>query len=105
MESGEGHRELESRQKSGIGLRELWLQDHCPGGKADIAKVRGDDNFSDSPTKHASADRIWQTLLCACRAIALRRVVVRLYAPIVNYWGACGFIVAVASIGGVLADS
>ena len=45
-----------------IELSELWLQDQVARGKISLVKVAGDDNFSDSLTKHASADRIEQTL-------------------------------------------
>ena len=45
-----------------IELSELWLQNHVARGKISIVKVRGEDNFSDSLTKHASAERIAQTM-------------------------------------------
>ena len=45
-----------------IELSELWLQDQVARGRITIRKIRGEDNFSDSLTKHATADRISQTL-------------------------------------------
>ena len=45
-----------------IELSELWLQDQVARGRISIVKIAGEDNFSDSLTKHASADRIEQTL-------------------------------------------
>ena len=45
-----------------IELSELWLQDQVARGRISVRKISGDDNFSDSLTKHASSDRIEQTL-------------------------------------------
>ena len=45
-----------------IELSELWLQNQVARGRVEIRKIRGDDNFSDSLTKHSSQDRIEQTL-------------------------------------------
>ena len=42
-------------------LAELWLQEQIARGKIQLRKIRGDENFSDSLTKHATADRIAQT--------------------------------------------
>ena len=46
-----------------IELCELWLQDQVARGRIAINKIRGDDNFSDSLTKHASIDRIKQSMM------------------------------------------
>ena len=46
-----------------IELAELWLQEQVARGKIQLQKIRGGENFSDSLTKHATADRITQTLL------------------------------------------
>ena len=46
-----------------IELCELWLQDQVARGRIVVSKIRGDDNFSDSLTKHASTDRITQTMM------------------------------------------
>ena len=46
-----------------IELSELWLQDQVARNKIEIHKISGEDNFSDSLTKHATAERIAQTLL------------------------------------------
>ena len=46
-----------------IELCELWLQDQVARGKIVVNKIRGDDNFSDSLTKHSSIDRIAQSML------------------------------------------
>merc|ERR1711873_40802 len=45
-----------------IELSELWLQDRVNRGKIRVWKIRGEDNFGDSLTKHASAERIAQTM-------------------------------------------
>ena len=45
-----------------IELAELWLQDQVARGKIKIEKIRGDDNFSDSLTKHSNPERVLQTL-------------------------------------------
>ena len=45
-----------------IELSELWLPDQVARGKVDVRKVRGEDNFSDSLTKHSTPDRIRQTM-------------------------------------------
>ena len=45
-----------------IELAELWLQDQVARGKIKIEKIRGEDNFSDSLTKHSNPERISQTL-------------------------------------------
>ena len=46
-----------------IELSELWLQDQVARNKIEISKISGEDNFSDSLTKHSTAERIAQTLL------------------------------------------
>ena len=46
-----------------IELCELWLQDQVARGRIVVNKICGDDNFSDSLTKHASTDRITQTMV------------------------------------------
>ena len=45
-----------------IELSELWLQDQVARGNVEVRKIRGEDNFSDSLTKHSSQDRIEQTM-------------------------------------------
>ena len=45
-----------------IELSQLWLQDQVARGKVSIRKIRGDDNFSDSLTKHSNPERIQQTM-------------------------------------------
>ena len=45
-----------------IELSELWLQDQVARGKVEVRKIRGEDNISDSLTKHATPDRIKQTM-------------------------------------------
>ena len=48
-----------------IELAQLWLQDQVARGRVRIEKIRGEDNFADSLTKHASPERISQTMRCA----------------------------------------
>ena len=45
-----------------IELSELWLQDQVARGKVEVRKIRGEDNMSDSLTKHTTPDRIRQTM-------------------------------------------
>ena len=45
-----------------IELSELWLQEQVARGKVEVRKIKGEDNFSDSLTKHSSQDRIEQTM-------------------------------------------
>ena len=45
-----------------IELCQLWLQDKVANDEIRIVKIAGADNFSDSLTKPASAERINQTL-------------------------------------------
>ena len=46
-----------------IELSELWLQDQVARNRIVLHKISGEDKFSDSLTKHATAERIAQTLL------------------------------------------
>ena len=43
-------------------LNQLWLQDQVARGKVSVRKRKGEDNISDSLTKHSSQDRIKQTM-------------------------------------------
>ena len=45
-----------------IELAHLWLQGQVARHKVGIRKIRGEEHFSDSLTKHASPDRIAQTM-------------------------------------------
>ena len=45
-----------------IELCELWLQEEVAQGRITICKIDGRNNFSDSLTKHSSAERIEQTM-------------------------------------------
>ena len=56
-----------------IELCELWLQDQVARGKIRVDKIAGVDNFSDSLAKHATADRINQTMRCSNQVIASGR--------------------------------
>ena len=56
-----------------IELSELWLQDQVARNKIEIYKISGEDNFSDSLTKHATAERIAQTLLGTSQKIVSGR--------------------------------
>ena len=56
-----------------IELCELWLQDQVARGRIAVNKIRGDDNFSDSLTKHSSIDRIAQSMLMTANTYAIRR--------------------------------
>ena len=56
-----------------IELSELWLQDQVARGKMSVVKIAGEDNFSDSLTKHATADRIEQTLRATNNYVRLGR--------------------------------
>ena len=56
-----------------IELAELWLQEQTAKGKIVVYKISGDDNFSDSLTKHATADRVEQTLRHTSQRIASGR--------------------------------
>ena len=46
-----------------VELNELWLQDQVSRGRISVRKIKGEDNFSDSLTKHSSPDRIRQTMM------------------------------------------
>ena len=46
-----------------IELNQLWLQDQVARGKVSVRKIRGEDNISDSLTKHSSPERIKQTMI------------------------------------------
>ena len=46
-----------------IELNQLWLQDQVARGKVDVRKIRGEDNISDSLTKHSNPERIRQTMM------------------------------------------
>ena len=46
-----------------IELNQLWLQDQVARGKVDVRKIRGEDNISDSLTKHSNPERIKQTMM------------------------------------------
>ena len=56
-----------------IELAQLWLQDQVARGRVRIEKIRGEDNFADSLTKHASPERILQTMRCASQQFARGR--------------------------------
>jgi len=45
-----------------IELNQLWLQDQVARGKINVRKIRGEDNISDSLTKHSNPERIKQTM-------------------------------------------
>ena len=45
-----------------VELNELWLQDQVSRGRVAVRKIKGEDNLSDSLTKHSSPDRIHQTM-------------------------------------------
>ena len=45
-----------------IELNELWLQEQVARGRVAVRKIRGEDNFSDSLTKHSNHERIRQTM-------------------------------------------
>ena len=45
-----------------IELNQLWLQDQVARGKVNVRKIRGEDNISDSLTKHSNPERIRQTM-------------------------------------------
>ena len=55
-----------------IELCELWLQDQVARGKIVVNKIRGEDNFSDSLTKH-SVDRISQSMQLTSQRYAIGR--------------------------------
>ena len=46
-----------------IELNQLWLQDQVARGKVSVRKIRGEDNISDSLTKHSNHERIKQTMM------------------------------------------
>ena len=56
-----------------IELSQLWLQDQVARSKIVVHKISGEDNFSDSLTKHATADRIAQTLFGTSQRITSGR--------------------------------
>ena len=45
-----------------IELNQLWLQDQVARGKVAVRKIKGEDNISDSLTKHSGPERIKQTM-------------------------------------------
>lgn len=53
-----------------IELSELWVQDQVSRGRIELVKIKGEDNFSDSLTKHSNQERIRQTLVCASQYVA-----------------------------------
>ena len=63
-----------------IELSELWIQDQTAKGKITIYKIKGEDNASDSLTKHSCRERIEQTLrhcnqsIRCCRHSTMPRV-------------------------------
>ena len=56
-----------------IELAQLWLQDQVARGRVRIEKLRGEDNFADSLTKHSSPERICQTMRCSSQQFARGR--------------------------------
>ena len=56
-----------------VELSQLWLQELVANGRISLFKVKGEDNFSDSLTKHATADRINQTMRCSNQVVAVGR--------------------------------
>ena len=46
-----------------IELNQLWLQDQVARGKVNVRKIKGEDNISDSLTKHSNPERIRQTMM------------------------------------------
>ena len=56
-----------------IELNQLWLQDQVARGKVDVRKIRGEDNISDSLTKHSNPERIRQTMMGVLQKIARGR--------------------------------
>ena len=53
-----------------VELSELWLQDQVARGRIAVRKIRGEDNFSDSLTKHSCPERIRQTMQATLQRIA-----------------------------------
>ena len=45
-----------------IELNQRWLQDQVARGKIEVRKIKGEDNISDSLTKHSNPERIKQTM-------------------------------------------
>ena len=56
-----------------IELCELWLQSQVAQGRIRVHKVSGVDNFADSLTKHASVERVNQTMVCTSHKHRLGR--------------------------------
>ena len=56
-----------------VELNELWLQDQVARGRISVRKIRGEDNFSDSLTKHSCLERIRQTMRGTSQRIASGR--------------------------------
>ena len=56
-----------------IEVDELWLQDQVARGRIQVIKVKGDDNFADSLTKNATAERIHQTMRSGNQRVAIGR--------------------------------
>ena len=56
-----------------IELNELWLQDQVARGRIAVRKIRGEDNFSDSLTKHSNPERIRQTMNGTLQKVARGR--------------------------------
>ena len=53
-----------------VELSELWLQDQVARGRIAVKKIKGEDNFSDSLTKHSCPERIRQTMRATLQRIA-----------------------------------
>ena len=65
-----------------IELNQLWLQDQVAGGKVSVWKIKGEENISDSLTKHSGTERIKQTMRGAMQKLVpgrhgIKRSVVR----------------------------
>ena len=56
-----------------IELNELWLQDQVARGRIEVRKIRGEDNFSDSLTKHSNQEKIKQTMNATLQRVAQGR--------------------------------
>ena len=56
-----------------IELSELWVQDQTAKGRITIYKIGGEENASDSLTKHSTSERIAQTLNRCSQVLATER--------------------------------
>ena len=56
-----------------VELSELWLQEQVARGRIEVRKIRGEDNYSDSLTKHSTPDRIRQTMVGTLQKFASGR--------------------------------